>query len=341
MIRAQDVIDLCAPNCSLISYSQHHIHKFSDCVYYVFHRPQAKIKYVFNGSRLQVEAAPSRRRKPRTLLEFPPEFLGQKSRNSRKYFDAHLPRLTRSGKSSTTRRASLDKFPANRKSHRKKRFLTKKGFRDARDGNEKRPPPSNNETNKNDQAQKFSEQSLDLYRTGPPSIEIPTPQTETPTSLMSTAKLRSLNLSSLRRLEQVCMAYQGQPLTSRASVTVLASETQNSFNHTALPAKFHCVVFHALRPRCSTTVVSSLTPWLTTSKTSRCKRCRRHSRRSAKALCPNSPLRLAPSPNTVLAATPLLRAQVRRAVSKSVLHVNKKMRSVRAWAIFSLFAREQ
>ena len=196
MIRAQDVIDLCARNCSLISYSQHHIfiNKFSDCVHCVLHRPQAKIKYVFNGSRLQVEAAPSRRRKPRTLLEFPPEFLGQKSRNSRTYADAHLPRLTRSGKSTT----------ANRKSHRKKRFLPMKSSRDARDGNEKRPPTSNNKINKNNQSQNFSEESLDLYRKGPPSIEIPTPQTETPNSLMSTAKLRSLNLSSLRRLEQVC-----------------------------------------------------------------------------------------------------------------------------------------
>ena len=206
MIRAQDVIDLCARNCSLISYSQHHIfiNKFSDCVHYVLHRPQAKIKYVFNGSRLQVEAAPSRRRKPRTLLEFPPEFLGQKSRNSRTYADAHLPRLTRSGKSTTAHGNLLDKYPANRKSHRKKRFVPTKSSRDARDGNEKRTPTSNNKINKNNQSQNFSEESLDLYRKGPPSIEIPTPQTETPNSLMSTAKLRSLNLSSLRRLEQVC-----------------------------------------------------------------------------------------------------------------------------------------
>ena len=185
---------------------------------------------------MQVEAAPSRRRKPRTLLKFPEEFLptqsGQKSRNSlsnsRSYFGERLPTLTRSGKSNTNRRDSFEKFPAKRKSHRKKRFLPEKSSHDSRYDNEKRPP-TNNEINEDGQARDYAEQSLDLYRTGPPSTGIPTPQTETPTALMSTAKLRSLNLSSLRRLEQVCTAAHRGPSALRVGVTVLIIRDRKLF----------------------------------------------------------------------------------------------------------------
>ena len=210
-----------------------------DCVlkqFIHFHRPQAKIKYVFNGSRLQVEAAPSRGRvdKPRTLLNFPPEFSptqsGQRSRNSRSNSRSdsaeRLPRLTGSG--NTSRRDPFAKLPATRKSHRKKRFGPTKSQHNSRDDAEKRPPISNNEKDGAGQAHNVADKSLDLYQTGPPSIQIPAPRTEAPNAFMSTNKLRSLNLTTLRRLEQVCMAHCQCSLLLSADVIETLPATQCS-----------------------------------------------------------------------------------------------------------------